>query len=109
VKEGGHPRAACHTEHAAAGVALAALPASLALRRRANPHSNPAPPWPRPPCPSGPPPGYGRREVAGMLLDAGADIRAANGAGQKPVDVAKLNGEKKMVEWLREKANAGKE
>jgi ankyrin repeat protein len=41
-----------------------------------------------------------------MLLDAGADLTAKNEAGQKPVDVAKLNGEKKMVEWLKEKRAA---
>jgi ankyrin repeat protein len=41
--------------------------------------------------------------VAALLLAAGADASAANAAGQKPLDVAKLNGEKKMVEWLREK------
>ena len=48
--------------------------------------------------------GYGRREVAALLLDAGADLNALNEAKQKPVDVAKINGEKKMVEWLREQA-----
>lgn len=46
--------------------------------------------------------GYGRREVAGVLLKAGADPDAKNEAGKRPVDVAKVNGEKKMVEWLRE-------
>jgi hypothetical protein len=40
-----------------------------------------------------------------MLIAAGADLRAQNDAKQRPVDVAKLNGEKKMVEWLREQIN----
>lgn len=55
----------------------------------------------RPPAPR--PPGYGRREVAGLLLAAGADLKASNQAGQQPVDVAKLNGEKRMVEFLKER------
>lgn len=37
--------------------------------------------------------GYGRQEVADMLLAAGAQLDASNDAKQKPVDVARLNGE----------------
>eukprot|EP00877_Chromochloris_zofingiensis_P007586 jgi/Chrzof1/3080/Cz12g11010.t1 len=44
--------------------------------------------------------GYGRQEVADMLLAAGAQLDASNDAKQKPVDVARLNGEKHMVEHL---------
>jgi hypothetical protein len=37
--------------------------------------------------------GYGRKEVAGLLIAAGADLEAANKAGQKPADAAKMNRE----------------
>jgi hypothetical protein len=37
--------------------------------------------------------GYGRKEVAELLLMSGADMDATNKAGQKPQDVAKVNGE----------------
>lgn len=46
--------------------------------------------------------------MAGILLKAGADLSAVNAAKQKPLDVAKLNGEKKMVEFLKEKAAEAK-
>ena len=36
---------------------------------------------------------YGRREVAELLMEAGADLDAENDAKQKPVDVARLNKE----------------
>jgi ankyrin repeat protein len=44
--------------------------------------------------------------VAELLLDAGADVSATNAAKQQPIDVAKLNGEKKMVEFLKKKGAA---
>ena len=37
--------------------------------------------------------GYGRKEVAELLLASGAAMDATNKAGQKPQDVAKVNGE----------------
>jgi len=48
--------------------------------------------------------GYGRKEVAELLLASGAAMDATNKAGQKAQDVAKLNGEAHMVEFLKEKA-----
>lgn len=41
-----------------------------------------------------------------MLIKAGADVNAANKAKQKPVDAAKMNGEKNMVEFLQEASAA---
>jgi ankyrin repeat protein len=38
-----------------------------------------------------------------MLLAAGAHVDARNEAGQTPVDVAELNGEKTMSKMLQEK------
>ena len=37
--------------------------------------------------------GYGRQEVAELLINAGAKLDALNGAKQMPLDVAKLNRE----------------
>ncbi len=59
------------------------------------------------------PPGYGRQEVAQLLLSAGAKMEALNEAKQTPLDVAKLNKEVRRLwrdcsggllqeEWQRE-------
>jgi len=50
--------------------------------------------------------GYGRKEVAEVLLEAGADAAAQNGDGQRPVDVAEVNREMHMVAFLRARAGA---
>ena len=39
------------------------------------------------------PAGYGRKEVAELLIAAGAKLDAVNGEKQTPLDVAKLNRE----------------
>eukprot|EP00983_Pelagomonas_calceolata_P080432 1155146-Pelagomonas_calceolata.AAC.6 len=44
--------------------------------------------------------GYGRKEIAELLLDAGADLVALNNNQQKPVDAARTNNEKGMVQYL---------
>lgn len=46
--------------------------------------------------------GYGRKEIAEVLIAAGAKMDVKNDAEQKPIDVAKLNREKQMVEFLRQ-------
>jgi len=99
----------CMARGADEGAALAKVPrdgrskGKPAHFARSNLLPNPQPPDPNMRA------GYGRREVAALLLKAGADLAAVNEAKQKPLDVAKLNGEKKMVEWLREQAAALKE
>jgi ankyrin repeat protein len=50
--------------------------------------------------------GYGRTAIVTLLLARGADAGAANDAGQTPVDVAGVNGEREVVAALR---GAGKE
>ncbi|CAD7696862.1 unnamed protein product [Ostreobium quekettii] len=45
--------------------------------------------------------GYGRVECADMLLKGGADPKTMNNNNQTPLDVAELNREKKMVEFLK--------
>jgi len=47
--------------------------------------------------------GYGRKEVAEQLLSAGADVLAVNKADQKPIDAARCNNEKGMVQFLESK------
>jgi len=47
--------------------------------------------------------GYGRKEAAEVLLAAGAKLDAKNEAKQTPIDVAKQNREKEMVEFLKAK------
>lgn len=37
--------------------------------------------------------GYGRQEVAGILLEAGCNIDALNNSKQAPIDVARMNRE----------------
>ncbi|GAX83187.1 hypothetical protein CEUSTIGMA_g10613.t1 [Chlamydomonas eustigma] len=44
--------------------------------------------------------GYGRKEIAALLIGAGAKVHALNHLKQSPLDVAKLNKEKAMVEFL---------
>ncbi|KAF5834458.1 ankyrin repeat-containing domain protein [Dunaliella salina] len=44
--------------------------------------------------------GYGRKEIAELLLESGADLVALNNAKQKPVDAARTNNEKSMVQYL---------
>lgn len=44
--------------------------------------------------------GYGRKQVAGMLLKAGSDPECPNQDGQKPIDAAKMNKETLLVELL---------
>lgn len=44
--------------------------------------------------------GYGRKQVAGMLLKAGSDPECQNQDGQKPIDAAKINKETLLVELL---------
>ena len=53
--------------------------------------------------------GYGRKEVAELLLEAGADAGARNADGQRPVDVAEVNREMHMVAYLRARAGADAE
>lgn len=45
--------------------------------------------------------GYGRKEAAELLLDAGADLKAKNDAGQLPIDAARVNREMHMVKFLK--------
>ena len=45
--------------------------------------------------------GYGRKEAAELLLDAGADMKAKNDAGQLPIDAARVNREMHMVKYLK--------
>lgn len=45
--------------------------------------------------------GYGRLEIVDFLLSKGADPRAANAAGQTPLDVATVNREMKAVKRLQ--------
>lgn len=52
--------------------------------------------------------GYGRLELAKLLLAKGADLDSINCKKQKPVDVARLNGEKHVVAYL-EKLAAGEQ
>ena len=47
--------------------------------------------------------GYGRLESAEMLLGAGADLQCVNADGQKPLDVAKVNRETVMIEFLNKR------
>ncbi len=54
--------------------------------------------------------GYGRKEAAQLLLDAGAKTEAQNADGQKPSAVAGLNKELHMVAFLADHASStGKE
>lgn len=50
-----------------------------------------------------PPAGYGGKEVAELLIAAGAQIDAVNAANQMPVNAAKMNREMHMVEFLVKK------
>eukprot|EP00798_Chlamydomonas_sp_ICE-L_P016233 gene16233-22399_t len=50
--------------------------------------------------------GYGRKQIAELLIEAGADLHALNGSKEKPIDVAKMNKEKLMVQFLRDTVNA---
>ena len=52
--------------------------------------------------------GYGRKDVAQMLLDKGADIQARNQQGQLPIDAATVNREMHMVSFLDRKAGKSK-
>lgn len=45
--------------------------------------------------------GYGRKEAAEMLLEAGADPLVKNAAGQAPADAARANREMHMVKFLK--------
>lgn len=45
--------------------------------------------------------GYGRVEAAEMLLEAKADVKAMNNDNQTPLDVAELNREVVMIEFLK--------
>lgn len=45
--------------------------------------------------------GYGRKEAAELLLDAGADMKTKNDAGQLPIDAARVNREMHMVKFLK--------
>lgn len=49
--------------------------------------------------------GYGRKEAAEMLLDAGADPQAKNDAGQVPADAARANREMHMVKFLKSRGS----
>jgi hypothetical protein len=44
--------------------------------------------------------GYGRKEIVEVLMDAGASLDAENIEKQKPLDVAKLNKERGVVEFI---------
>lgn len=48
--------------------------------------------------------GYGRKEAAELLLDAGADMKAKNDAGQLPIDAARVNREMHMVKYLKNRS-----
>lgn len=50
--------------------------------------------------------GYGRVEAAELLLDAGADMKAMNNDNQTPLDVAELNQEAVMIEFLKKHSPA---
>lgn len=47
--------------------------------------------------------GYGRPEIAKMLLDAQTDVNAVNADKQTPADVAEVNGEASMIAMLMER------
>ena len=47
--------------------------------------------------------GYGRKEAALLLLDAGATANAKNTDGQTPADAARLNREMHMVALMEER------
>lgn len=51
------------------------------------------------------PVGYGRKEAAEMLLDAGADPVVKNSAGQAPADAARANREMHMVKFLKSRGS----
>ncbi len=56
------------------------------------------------------PAGYGRKEAAQLLLDAGAKTDVQNASGQTPNAVAELNKELHMVAFLADHVSAsGKE
>ncbi len=46
--------------------------------------------------------GYGRKQVAEMLLKAGSDIHCKNKDAQTPLDAAKINKEQQLVELLED-------
>lgn len=43
--------------------------------------------------------GYGRLELVELLLSRGADFDATNNKKQKAIDVAKLNGEVRLLQY----------
>jgi ankyrin repeat protein len=47
--------------------------------------------------------------VALLLLDSGAELDAVNDAKQKPIDVARLNKEKALVELLEARGSKAAE
>jgi len=53
--------------------------------------------------------GYGRKDAAEVLAGVDADLEPKNKAGQTPRDVAGMNKEKAMVEWVKEAVRARKE
>ena len=46
--------------------------------------------------------GYGRKQVAEMLLEAGSDVHCKNKDGQTPLDAAKINREMQLVDLLED-------
>lgn len=52
--------------------------------------------------------GYGRKEAAELLLEAGADMKVKNDAGQLPIDAARVNRELHMVKFLKSRGGADK-
>ena len=46
--------------------------------------------------------GYGRKEAAQLLIDAGAVVTVKNGDGQTPADAARLNREMHMVAMMQD-------
>lgn len=49
--------------------------------------------------------GYGRKEAAQLLLDAGAEPSVKNSDGQTPADAARLNREMHMVTFMEERGS----
>ena len=50
--------------------------------------------------------GYGRKEAAQLLLDAGAATEVQNKDGQTPSDVAEINRELHMVTFLAQQTSS---